>query len=104
MLVVMLVIDLIHVRNKKCEVKVVTKLDANLSDVLAWPIFRTAPPILQKGKGAFSGEDKDIIWMVISSYEVESLVKLVQKEDPRAFIQVTTLNQVYGRFFQRPIK
>jgi uncharacterized membrane-anchored protein YitT (DUF2179 family) len=101
MLVVMLVIDLIHVRNKKCEVKVVTKLD-NLSDVLLANIPHGAT--ILKGKGAFSGEDKDIIWMVISSYEVESLVKLVQKEDPHAFIQVTTLNQVYGRFFQRPIK
>jgi uncharacterized membrane-anchored protein YitT (DUF2179 family) len=101
MLVVMLVIDLIHVRNKKCEVKVVTKLD-NLSDVLLANIPHGAT--ILKGKGAFSGEEKDIIWMVISSYEVESLVKLVQKEDPRAFIQVTTLNQVYGRFFQRPIK
>jgi len=101
MLVVMLVIDLIHVRNKKCEIKVVTSMK-ELSDVLLMNIPHGATIV--KGVGAFSGEEKNIIWMVISSYEVESLVKLVQKEDPHAFIQVTTLQQVYGRFFMKPIK
>jgi uncharacterized membrane-anchored protein YitT (DUF2179 family) len=101
MLVVMLVIDLIHVRNKKCEVRVVTAMP-QLSEVLLANIPHGAT--LQKGVGAFSGEEKTIISMVISSYEVDALVKLVQKEDPRAFVQVTTLTQVYGRFYVPPIK
>lgn len=101
MLSVMMIVDLIHVRNKKCEVKVVTSLK-DMSDYLLANIPHGAT--LVKGQGAFSGEEKTIIWMVISTFEVDNLVKIVQEEDQHAFIQVTPLNQVYGRFFIKPVR
>ena len=101
MLMSTIVVDLINVRNKKAELKIVTT-DDKLSSVLMHSVHHGAT--VSKGVGAFSGQEKTIITMVISSFEVNSVVKIVQKEDPSAFIQVTPLSQVYGRFFIRPLK
>ena len=94
-------IDFINVRNKKVELKIVTSMP-ELSKIL----LNTVPhgQTLVNGVGAFSGSKRIIITMVISSYEVSSVVRIVQLEDPNAFVQVVPLAQVYGRFFMKPIR
>jgi uncharacterized membrane-anchored protein YitT (DUF2179 family) len=93
--------DIINVRNKKVEIKIVTNLP-EMSKILLLNVPHGAT--VSKGVGAFSGQEKSIITMVISSHEVARVVKLVMYEDPHAFVQVTALQQVYGRFFIRPVK
>lgn len=101
MVVVTLVIDLINVRNKKCEITVVTS-NPDLAAVIMAQIPHGAT--VQTGKGAFSGNEKSIITMVISSYEVNDTVRIIRQADPNSFVKVTDLKQVYGRFFIKPIK
>lgn len=96
-----LVIDQINVRNKKVEVKITTS-NKDLYKIILLNIPHGATLI--KGTGAYSGEEKMIITMVVSSYEVNKLVMLVHKNDPQAFLQATNLSQVYGRFFMKPLK
>ena len=55
-------------------------------------------------KGAFTGEEKYIINTVISSFEEKRVVSLVKEFDPKSFINVVNLRQVYGRFYIKPIK
>lgn len=97
----MLIIDFINVRNKKVQIQVVTKKE-NLHTLLLANVPHGATII--KGTGAFSGEPRFIINMVVSSFETKKVVSLIREIDPESFINVSNLQQVYGRFYIRPVK
>jgi uncharacterized membrane-anchored protein YitT (DUF2179 family) len=101
MFTVMLVVDSINVRNKKVQLQIITNKE-NLHDLLLANIPHGATIV--NGKGAFSGTDKIIIYMVVSQFETRSVIKLIREVDPDSFINVTNLQQVYGRFFIKPVK
>jgi uncharacterized membrane-anchored protein YitT (DUF2179 family) len=101
MLVGMIVVDTINVRNKKLKAEVISSRK-DLGEVLIASIPHGATMI--KGVGVYSGQDRYIFTMVVSSYEVNDLLKVVQKEDPSAFVQVVELNRVVGRFHVKPVK
>ncbi|HAS56301.1 MAG TPA: hypothetical protein DCR94_03475 [Firmicutes bacterium] len=101
MFVVMFVVDMINLRNKKMEIKVVTE-NPELVGVLLANIPHGATLI--HGSGAFSGKEKTIIEMIVSSYELKNTVKVIQEADPTAFVTVSELTQVYGHFFIKPVK
>lgn len=96
-----LVIDKIHLRNKKAKVEIVSSNDG-IANVLieAFPHGAT----IVEGKGAYSGSKRYIITMVVSYNEMKPLIALIEKEDPSAFVQALPLTQVYGRFHVKPIK
>ena len=100
LLVSSLVVDTIHVRNKKIAIEIITKNDY-MSDVLV-SIFPHSCTIVE-GKGAYSHEGRHIIKMVVSSFESRKVVRTCKKIDPDAFISLTPLQQVYGNFFINPI-
>lgn len=101
MLVTGMVVNLINLRNKKCEVEVVTD-DEELGSVLIANLPHAAT--ISRATGAYSGKEHYVVQMVISYYEVKQTVKVVRESDPKAFIKVIDLSQVYGRFFMRPIR
>ena len=101
LIVSMCVIDMINLRNKKIKVEVVTD-NPGLVQVLMANIPHGATVI--HGEGAFSGRQKTIIEMVISSYELSRTVKVIRETDPNTFVEVTELKQVYGHFYIKPIK
>ncbi len=49
-----------------------------------------------KGRGGYTGEDKDIIYCVISRLELAKLKQLVKAIDPTAFIAVESVHEVEG--------
>ena len=55
-------------------------------------------------EGAYSHSPKKIVYMVVSSSQVKDVVNLSRKVDPHAFISVTSLVQVYGNFFIKPVE
>ena len=101
MFVAMLVVDNINMRNKKVKVEIITTRK-DLGSVLIDSIPHGAT--LVQGEGVYTGAAKYIITIVVSYYEVKTVVGLVQKEDKGAFVQVIPLTQVYGRFFMKPVK
>ncbi len=101
MFIVMLVVDLINVRNKKVQLQIITKKE-NLHSLLLANVPHGAT--IMNGKGAFSGEEKIVIYMVVSQFETKRVVSLIREIDPDSFINVTNLQQVYGRFFIKPVK
>ena len=96
-----LVVDRIHTRNKKVKVQIVTN-EEELGQFIISHLPHAATMI--KGKGVYSNADHYIFDIVISSYELNSAIKLIKQEDPNAFIEVLPLEQVEGRFYMRPIK
>lgn len=101
LLTVMIVIDIINVRNKKVQLQIITS-NQELPRYLLASVPHGATVV--KAKGAFSGEDRLMIYMVISSLEMKGVIKSIRDIDPKSFINVTPLNQVYGHFYSRPVR
>lgn len=101
LLTVMLVIDFINVRNKKVQLQIITD-NKDLPRILLASIPHGATVV--NAKGAFSGEDRLLIYMVVSSLEVKHVIKTIRDIDSHSFINVTPLNQVYGHFYSRPVR
>ncbi len=49
-----------------------------------------------QGKGAYSGEDKQIIMCVCKNISYPKLRDVVRREDPQAFIIVSSAREIYG--------
>lgn len=95
-----LVIDFIHVRNKKVQVQIITS-NEKMSDVLL--AYFPHGATVSRAQGAYTHSDREIIWMVVSSTEVKKLVRVAKKVDPHVFISSIAISQVYGNFYNKPI-
>ncbi len=49
---------------------------------------------LMYGRGGYTGEEKEIIYVIVERLQLSALKELVQKEDPTAFIAVENLHEV----------
>lgn len=96
-----LLIDLINIRNKKTQIEIITN-DEKLPERLMAYIPHGAT--LLKGKGVYSGQERFIVHMVVSTTEVKKVIKIIKQIDPTSFVGVTSLQQVYGNFHMKPIK
>ncbi|PIS00197.1 MAG: YitT family protein [Chlamydiae bacterium CG10_big_fil_rev_8_21_14_0_10_35_9] len=51
-----------------------------------------------KGKGGFSGEDRDLLLVIVERLDLAELKEIVLREDPQAFMSVENLHEIaYGR-------
>lgn len=51
-----------------------------------------------KGKGGYSGEDRDILFIIVERLDLAELKEIVLREDPGAFMAIENLHEVaYGR-------
>lgn len=95
------VIDMINLRNKKLQIEIITDKETMPAVLMAnFPHGAT----ITKAKGAYSHNDRTIIYIVVSSFEVKKVVSIAKQVDEHAFISVISLVQVYGNFFIRPIE
>ncbi len=96
-----MVVDAINLRNKKIQVQIITS-----SEYLAPVLLANFPhgATVVDAEGAYSHSKKKIIYMVVSSSQVKSVISLSRKVDSHAFITVTALVQVYGNFFIKPVE
>lgn len=101
LVMVMIVIDMINVRNKKVQIEIITALP-ELPELLLANVPHGAT--VMEARGAFSGDKRLVIYMVVSSLEMKDVIRVVRELDPNSFVNVVPLQQVYGRFFLRPVK
>ena len=101
LLTVMLVIDVINIRNKKAQIQIITT-KKDLARLLLANIPHGATML--NGRGAYSDNERYIIYMVVSTTEIKKAVKVIRELDPESFVNITSLQQVYGHFHMKPIK
>ena len=101
LLTVMLVIDVINIRNKKAQIQITTN-DKDLAKLLIANIPHGATVI--DAKGAFTESERYIVYMVVSTTEVKRSVDIIKALDPNSFVVVTSIQGLYGRFHMKPIK
>lgn len=101
LLTVMLVIDVINIRNKKAQIQIITT-NKDLPKLLLANIPHGAT--ISEAQGVFTEDKKIIIYMVVSTPEIKRSVKVIKELDPDSFITVSSLIGVYGKFHMKPIK
>ncbi len=100
LIIVNVVVDLINLRNKKLRVEIITT-HSDMGEILISNFPHGAT--MAHGNGVYSGREQFVFWMIVSSNEVKKVVELARKVDSHSFISVTSLVQVYGSFFIKPI-
>ncbi|MFA6829703.1 MAG: YitT family protein [Bacilli bacterium] len=93
-------VDIINQRNKKQELQVFTS-NEGMGRVMVHSFPHSATIV--ESKGAFSGRKNYMIYMVISKSEVKKATLIIKQSDPYAFFTVSDLNQVFGRFYVKPL-
>lgn len=90
------VIDAIHTRHEKLTVFIITKKSAELKTAIHSKLVRGITMV--PAKGAFTNEDKDMMMMVITRYELYDLEHIIKEIDPQAFTNIVETTNVFGFF------
>lgn len=52
--------------------------------------------------GSYGGENRSVVYSVITSSEMQEVVRTVKDIDPQSFINALKTEQITGRFYQKP--
>jgi uncharacterized membrane-anchored protein YitT (DUF2179 family) len=91
-----IVIDRIHTRHIKLTLMVVTSRGEELKSELLAKLIRGITVI--EGQGAYSKERREVLYTVISRYELAIVRPLIKEVDPNAFVSVSETMEVMGNF------
>src|SRR5699024_4614706 len=90
------VIDAIDKRHEKVTVLIVTSHARELQEVIHKQLIRGITII--PAKGAYSQTDKDLLYLVITRYELYDLENIINETDPKAFTNIIQTVGLYGFF------
>lgn len=57
---------------------------------------------LFKGVGCYKGVERNMLYSVVSSDEVNNVIKVINSIDPKSFVNVMKTDLIDGRFYSRP--
>jgi uncharacterized membrane-anchored protein YitT (DUF2179 family) len=90
------VIDSIHTRHQKLTAMIITNKGKELKKAIHAKLVRGITTV--PAKGAFSNEDKDMLIIVITRYELFDLARIIKEVDPKAFTNIVQTTEVLGLF------
>ncbi|MGN7387663.1 YitT family protein [Sporosarcina sp. SAFN-015] len=92
------VIDMIHTRHEKVTAMIITHKAEELQQAIHQKMVRGITIV--PAKGAYSKEDKNMLYLVITRYELYDLEKIINEVDPQAFTNIVQTVGIFG-FFRR---
>ncbi|MFD1850046.1 YitT family protein [Oceanobacillus bengalensis] len=92
------VIDAIHTRHEKVTVMIITLKADELQQAIHKQLVRGIT--ILPAKGAYTKDDKSMLYLVITRYELYDLEKVITEVDPNAFTNIVETAGIYG-FFRR---
>lgn len=90
------VIDAIHTRHEKLTVMIITKKADELKQAIHSKLVRGITSL--PAKGGFTNENKEMLMIVITRYELYELEKVIQQTDSQAFTNIVETAHVFGMF------
>jgi len=93
--------DKMHTAYHFLSVDIITMVPQDLVDQILHKVYRGVT--LMKVEGAYSHHEKTLIYVIISSYELHTLIGLVKMVDPHAFIVTKPVKNVFGNFKRKTI-
>lgn len=95
-----LAIDKIHTQNIDVEVRVITKnFDKAMKDEIMGTMGRGIT--VMPAEGAYTGKKAEVLYILVSKYEVNQLHHIVSRYDPEAFFVVNERVQIYGNYTKK---
>lgn len=91
-----LVIDTVHTRHEKVTVLIVTHVASDLQDAIHEQMVRGITII--PAVGAYSKENKHMLYLVITRYELYDLENIINEVDPQAFTNIIQTAGIFGFF------
>src|SRR5690625_110606 len=91
-----LVIDAIHTRHEKVTAMIITRKAPALQKAIHEKLVRGIT--ILPAKGAYTGEDKSMMYLVITRYELYDLEQIINEVDPNAFTNIVQTTGVFGFF------
>lgn len=79
-------------------VQVITEDPTELSQQIMTQMDRGVT--LLKSKGAYTGTDREMVFIVVKRYELQRLKTLIRRTDPKAFIIIGEVSEVLGEGFK----
>lgn len=99
--IVTITISRFYLRYARVTLQIITKKGKEVSKEYLEKVFHGMT--MTKGIGCYSGEEVDILYTVISTYETRDIVRLIKEVDPNAIINVLKTEDFYGKFALAPI-
>ncbi|WP_110114588.1 YitT family protein [Bacillus sp. CGMCC 1.16541] len=90
------VIDAIHTRHEKLTAMIVTKKASDLKQAIHSKLVRGITTV--PAKGAFTNEEKEMMIIVITRYELFDLEQIIKEVDPNAFTNIVQTTGIFGFF------
>ncbi len=90
------VVDMIHTSHQKMTAFITTDKSKELRDAIYHGLVRGMTVI--PARGGFSSEDREVLMVVLTRYELYDLKQIVQAVDPMAFTNIVATETVVGRF------
>lgn len=87
--------------NEAKAVIIISRSTAALTQTIINHLDRGATVL--KGYGAYTGRERDVLYVVVGKQELLRLKKIVQDVDPHAFVIVSEVYEVLGEGFQKPL-
>ncbi|EDL62768.1 YitT family protein [Bacillus sp. SG-1] len=91
-------IDAIHTRHEKLTAMIITKNSVQLKEAIHSKLVRGITTL--PAKGGFTNEDKEMLFIVITRYELYDLEHIIKEVDPNAFTNIVETAGIFG-FFRR---
>ncbi|ARF16560.1 YitT family protein [Sporosarcina ureae] len=90
------VIDMIHTRHEKVTAMIITRKADDLQQAIHRQMVRGIT--ILPAKGAYSKEDKNMLYVVITRYELYDLERIISETDPQAFTNIVQTVGIFGFF------
>lgn len=90
------VIDAVHTRHEKLTAMIITNKAPELEKAIHAQMVRGITTL--PAKGAFTQEDKNMLVMVITRYELYGLQHVISEVDPNAFTNIVQTTGIFGFF------
>lgn len=90
------VIDAIHTRHEKLTVMIITKKSAEMKKAIHEKLLRGITIV--PARGSFTNEDKEMLMIVITRYELFDIERIIKAVDSQAFTNIVQTVGVLGFF------
>ena len=96
------VIDSVYTQHKKMQVMIVTEHPQPIIDGIQNKMHRGIT-IIHDAEGAFGHTEKTVLITIIDRYDMYDIRQIITQADPYAFVSVSEVEIVYGRFKEQEI-
>ncbi len=92
------IIDVIHTRHEKLTAMIITKKGKELQQAIHEKMVRGITKL--PAKGGFTDEEKELLIIVVTRYELYDLEHTIKEIDPHAFTNIVNTTGIFGFFRQ----